>query len=353
MKIKNFSDLGNIYSDIANEERSNVVVENNQNEVLLTDTTHYLNEELVKPGSAMGGGPGTKKVDGKDVSPLRPKSGPEGLKGNNFKKVDKLQDPGSDKATMKKEEEHEDNAETNEKEMDNAKLTTSEEKVGNSVHENNKYNYKPKFTMSKSKFDIYYEAAIQRAPFNENMEDEADDATLPTDQHEPMDATDAAADGAEDQVGGEEENFTHEEAIEACEKLLAFLKKDKEVDTAHGDLGDEDQEIAGSTEEEEEDTIAEDVDAEDEGHVLTKANGSLKKGNPDAVSKPVVVGSKGAAKTTGAGKAVDGKLRNEPEPKEVEGDESALHGNKNKLQNTKKFTAGATKEPKVGEDLFG
>jgi len=64
----------------------------------------------------------------------------------------------------------------------------------------------------------------------------------------------------------------------------------------------------------------------------------------------MIPSTKGTNKATG-GKAVDGKIRYEPEPKEVEGDESAMK-NHNKLQNTKKFTTNAAKEPKVGDSMF-
>jgi len=348
MKIKNLSDLGNLYGNIAaaNISVPDVVTEKAVQAVELTDTSVYLTENMIKAGSALGGGPGVKKVDGAEVTPPLPKSGPQGLnpKKGGFKPVDKMEDPGSDAKKMKDEEEGKEEHEAKEGEADTEaeKNTTPKEKVEETVAENNKYIYKPKFTMSKSKFDQLYENAIKGVPFNENEEEamhmhDEEEAGVPA-------ATDAAADGAE--MGGEEQaeeaHFTHEEAIEACKKLLAFLEKDKEVDAEHGDLGAEDQEIAGHAEEE--GMVAEEVEAEDEGHVLTKANGSLKKGNPDAVSKPVVVSTKGTNKATG-GKAEDGKIRNEPEPKEE-------HGDIKKLQNTKKFVAGATKEPKVGEDLF-
>jgi len=346
MKIKNLSDLGELYGNIAaaNISVPDVVNEKATQAVEHTDTSVYLTENMVKAGSALGGGPGVKKVDGAEVTPPLPKSGPAGLnpKKSGFKPVDKMEDPGADAKKMKDEEEGKEEHEAKEGEADTEaeKNTTAKEKVKETVAENNKYIYKPKFTMSKSKFDQLYENAIKGVPFNENeeamMHDEEEAGVMP--------ATDAAADGAE--MGGDEmqheELPTHEEAIEMLEKVLSFLKKDKEVDAEHGDLPDEDQEIAGHTEDE--GMVAEEVEAEDEGHVLTKANGSLKKGNPDSVSKPVVASTKGTNKATG-GKAEDGKIRNEPEPKEE-------HGDIKKLQNTKKFTAGATKEPKVGDDLF-
>jgi hypothetical protein len=356
MKIKSFSGLGDLYSNIAasNQIIPDTVNENAQKEVVQTDTSVYLTEEMVKAGSPLGGGPkeAVKKVDGAEVNAVLKNSGPAGLvpKKSGFKPVDKMEDPGSDNKLMKDEEEDKEPEVTDETDTKAEKNTTSKEKVRETVAENNKYNYKPKFTMSKSKFDNLYEEALKGIPFNENEEammhdeEEADVAS----------ATDAAADSetpmGDEEMGGEEEMFTHAEAIEAARKLLAFLEKDKEVDAEHGDLGDEDQEIAGHDEEEEEEEgmVAEDVEAEDLGHVLTKVNGSLKKGNPDPVNKPMTDSPK--IKKVG-GTADKGKIRNEPEAKEIEGDESALHGNKNKFQNIKKFTAGA-KEPMGDKNMF-
>jgi hypothetical protein len=342
MKIKSLSDLGGLYSGIAaaNHEIPSAVNENTTGAVAHTDTSVYLTEDMVKAGSPLGGGTkeAVKKVGGVEVNSVLKNSGPAGLvpKESGFKPVDKVEDPGSDPKVMEKEEEgKEDESDDSDTEKETAKTTTPEEKVQESVVENNKYNYKPKFTMSKSKFDNLYEAALKGVPFNENeemhgMHDE-EEAGVPA-------ATDAAADGEE--MGGEEQHEelpTHEEAIEMLEKILAFLKKDKEVDAEHGDLGAEDQEIAGHTEEE--GMVAEDVEAEDLGHVLTKPNGALKKGNPDPVNKPITDSPK---LKVNAGKADDGKFRNEPEPKEVEGDESAMK-NHNKLQSIKKFTVDGTK----------
>ena len=340
MKIKSLSELGGLYENIvdANITVPDLVTEKTTQAVQHTDTSIYLTENMVKAGSPLGGGPGTKK----DITPVAKKTGPEGLKGNDFKKVDKMEDPGSDKKKMKEEEEGKEDSEAKEGEADTEaeKNTTAKEKVKETVSENNKYIYKPKFTMSKSKFDQLYENAIKGVPFNENeeamhMHDE-EEAGVPA-------ATDAAADG-EHEMGGEEHaeeaTLTHDEAIEAVKKLLAFLEKDKEVDVAHGDLGGEEQEM-GATDNEEEGMVAEDVDAEDLGHVLTKVNGSLKKGNPDPVNK-IVTDSPKIKKN--AGTADKGNIPNSPEPKELGG--SITH-----LQNTKNFKAGA--KEKVGDaNLF-
>jgi len=349
MKIKSLSDLGNMYSDIAaakHQVQDTIVTENTVNDVKLTDTSVYLNEaKFATPaGTPLGGGASkeaVKKEEGVEVNPVWSKSGPEGLKGNNFKKVDNVEDPGSDPKVMKKAEEG--TSDKNVRQKENAKITTSEEKVVESATKSSKYNYKPKFTnMSKPKFDQLYEDAINRIPFAETQEEM--EAVAP--------ATDAAADSSEEMGHEEEMHLTHEEAIEVCEKLLAFLKKDLEHDIEHDpeELANDSTHHEEEEEEEEEEgdeMVKEEVEVSDEGHVLVNS----KKGHPDNVSKPVTVGTTGASKPVKR-KAEDGKIRNEPEPKEVEGDESAFHGNKNKLQNIKNFTAGATKEPKVGQGLF-
>ena len=93
MKLKSLSELGDIYASIASTPQNaiaSMVTEQASNTILATDVNQYLKEEKqVKPGSPLGGGPGTKG----EISPLQKKSGPEGLKGNVFKKVDKIQDP--------------------------------------------------------------------------------------------------------------------------------------------------------------------------------------------------------------------------------------------------------------------
>ena len=166
MKIKSLSDLGNIYAGIASSAEkvpASVVTERSE-QVLNTDVNQYLKENLVKPNSPLGGGPGTKG----DISPLMKKTGPEGLKGNSFEKISKVQDPASDKKEMEDKEKDKESAEDkkNAHEAETAENTTSQEKVRESAQENNKYNYKPKFTMSKPKFDQLYEEAIKSIPFN-------------------------------------------------------------------------------------------------------------------------------------------------------------------------------------------
>jgi hypothetical protein len=210
MKLKNLSDLSEAYSKVAaiSVDQQKVVTENKADFILNTDVTQYLSENVNKPGQALGGGPGTGK--GGMIEPLAKKTGPVGLKGNNFKEVDHKADPGSDAKVMKKEEEHDEPASENDYEDDAAKITTPVEKVKESAQENNKYNYKPKFTMSKPKFDQLYEEALKRVPFTEDADAEMADEG---DMHHEEDmgvpgADDAAADAPEVDVGGDEVTIT-------------------------------------------------------------------------------------------------------------------------------------------------
>ena len=331
MKLKDFSSLGDIYSNIATNNEPVQPVQQRQQDILLTDATQYVpTGKQVKAGSPLGGGPGTKG----DVSPLAKKTGPEGLKGNDFEKVDKIQDPASDAKVMKKEEEgkNEEDTKENVNQKDTAKITTPQEKIEENKVESNKYNYKPKFTMSKLKFDQLYEDAIKRIPFTEDAV--ADEAEMPgADDVAPTD--DATADAGDDMggtEGGEETTLSHAEAIEACEKLLAFLKKDMEHDVATGELGDEEGAMGAGDEE----TIAEEVEADDEGHALVNA----KKGKPD---NPKGSNTAGDIKKSG-GTADKGSLTSAPEPREL-GDKSAgLKGKNNK--------AGSGTVAKPGAKLF-
>lgn len=317
MKLKDFSSLGTIYENIAKGE----VNEQEQNA--------YLTEEkAVKAGSPLGGGPGTK---GDEVH-LAKKTGPEGLKGNNFEKVSKKQDPGANPAKMNKQAEDETaehtedttkksdelkGAKENEQEDDAAKNTTPKEKVRESLRESNKYNYKPKFTMSKLKFDQLYEDAIKRIPFTEEAEADmdagADDAPVP-----PADdvAADADMDMGDD-LGGEEVTITLDRA--SAQKLHDVLMSalgggaddigtDLD-DTAGGDLGDEMEESEPPIEEE----------------VETKP-----------ADKSEMLHDKDKMKTAGDLKAVKGTAdkgapKSEPEPKELGDKSGPLKGKSNKV----------------------
>lgn len=333
MKLKDFSSLGDIYSNIATNNEPIQSVQQRQQDILLTDAAQYVPAgKQVKAGSPLGGGPGTKG----DVSPLAKKTGPEGLKGNDFEKVDKIQDPASDAKVMKKEEEgkNEEDTKENVNQKETAKITTPQEKIEENKVESNKYSYKPKFTMSKLKFDQLYEDAIKRIPFTEEvMANEADMADAGADDVAPAD--DAAADAGDDMggaEGAEETTLSHAEAIEACEKLLAFLKKDMEHDVATGELGDEEDAMGAEGEE----TIAEEVEAEDEGHPLH----NLKKGKPD---NPKGSNTAGDVKKSG-GTADKGSLTSAPEPKELGDKSGPLKGKNNK--------AGSGTVAKPGAKLF-
>lgn len=355
MKLKDLSALGDIYGEIAKTltpEQQAATRASASQDILLTDATQYVPQgKQVNAGSPLGGGPGTKG----EVTEVADKTGPAGLKGNDFKKVDKDADPGSDASTMKKEADGtEEESKENEFKKEGAKFTVAKEKIKESAAENTKYNYNPRITMSKPKFEQLYEQALNRMPFKEDMEDaEGVPTTPPEDTAGPASDAEADAAGEMDKDLGteEEEPMTPLEMIECLEKVLKSLKKHEgsEGDITPDEAGKGDELAALDGNEDGEPPVAEAIDAEDEGDPLTKPNGSLKKGNPDSVNKPVVVGT---LKKSG-GTADKGKLRNEPEPKEVEGDESALHGNKNKLQNIKNFKAdGSGTVMTPGKTLF-
>lgn len=208
MKLKNLSDLSEAYSKVAatSVEEQKIITENKPDFVLNTDVTQYLSEGLNKPGQALGGGPGAGK--GGSIEPLAKKTGPQGLKGNNFNEVDHKADPGSDAKVMKKEEEHDEPASENDHEDEAAKITTPAEKVKESAGESNKYNYKPKFTMSKPKFDQLYEEALKRVPFTEDADTEmADEGDMHHEEEMGVPGADDMTADAPD-MGGEAEEVT-------------------------------------------------------------------------------------------------------------------------------------------------
>ena len=320
MKIKSLSDLGNIYADIASsaEEIPASVVTERSEQVLNTDVSQYLKEEKqVKPNSPLGGGPGTKG----DISPLMKKTGPEGLKGNNFQKVSKVQDPASDPKEMKDQEEDKESAEDkkNAHEAETAENTTSQEKVRESAQENNKYNYKPKFTMSKPKFDQLYEEAIKSIPFNEDADMQASDA-MGADAGVAS-ADDAAADAPEMGAEEESEECTITMPKEMAQKLCDMLKAVCDTDDSMG---------------------ADDTDMMQDGmmHDADQHHDDVKK---EAVSQPEPKEEKGNnASLQGknnkvgdlhkaGGTADKGSLKNQPEPKEEKGNNASLQGKNNKV----------------------
>lgn len=318
MRLNDLSQIDIAYAQITgNPANKDVNVSTTkQAEILLTDATQYLPEAKdgqVKAGSPMGGGPGTKDK----VLPFAKKTGPEAA--DNFEKVGKLQDPGADKAVMKANAEHDESEEENSKTADNAKITTPKEKVRESVAQNNKYNYKPRFnTMSKPKFDQLFEDALNGIPFKDNDASTEEPTGVPP-------ADDFAADDVED-LGTDEEDvdLSPEEVVECLEKVLKSLKKN-----LVGDEGSEDElELPDDGEVgDEEPVVAEDVEVEDLGTPLTGA----KKGKPDQVKHQVVVGS---LKATGKGAAQKGSLKNEPDPKELsDAGGKSLMGKSNKVGN--------------------
>lgn len=314
MKLKSLSDLGSLYDNVV---ASNITVEKtaaetNRVNVLLTDATQYLPENINKPGQPLGGGPAVKG----SVEPLAKKTGPEGLKGNNFKEVDTKADPGTDEKVMKKEEEHDEEVSKNAHQADAAEVTTPKEKVKESAGENNKYKYQPKFTMSKLKFDQLYEEALKGVPFNE----EADDVM---EQEEIAPADDMAADAPDAGMDTEEETtvtitLDKDLAKKLHEVLMSVLGGEEEHEAGEEVIGAE--EPVG------------DVAAE---AVVSEPTPKEEKGNNAALQN-----TKGGANQVGDLKPVKGAVekgaaKSEPTPKEEK-------GNNAKLQNTKNFKVDAT-----------
>ena len=319
MKLKSLSELGDIYASIASTPQNaiaSMVTEQASNTILATDVNQYLKEEKqVKPGSPLGGGPGTKG----EISPLQKKSGPEGLKGNDFKKVDKIQDPASDPKEMKDVEEDKESKKDKENahEAETAKNTTPQNKVRESAQESNKYNYKPHFTMSKPKFDQLYEEAIKGIPFTE-------DASMPMHASEDaMDGVAAADDAAADapDMGADEESqdVTITLPKELAQKLHDILMSSLGVSISDGDE-------AGSEDGADEAPMGDSVKVE----AVSQPEPKEEKGNNAALQgKNNKVGDLHKA----GGTAEKGSLKNQPEPKEEKGNNAALQGKNNKTGN--------------------
>ena len=319
MKLKSLSELGDIYASIASTPQNaiaSMVTEQASNTILATDVNQYLKEEKqVKPGSPLGGGPGTKG----EISPLQKKTGPEGLKGNDFKKVDKIQDPASDPKEMKDVEEDKESKEDKENahEAETAKNTTPQNKVRESAQESNKYNYKPHFTMSKPKFDQLYEEAIKGIPFTE-------DASMPVHASEDaMDGVAAADDAAADapDMGADEESqdVTITLPKELAQKLHDILMSSLGVSMSDGDE-------AGSEDGADEAPMGDSVKVE----AVSQPEPKEEKGNNAALQgKNNKVGDLHKA----GGTAEKGSLKSQPEPKEEKGNNAALQGKNNKTGN--------------------
>ena len=319
MKLKSLSELGDIYASIASTPQNaiaSMVTEQASNTILATDVNQYLKEEKqVKPGSPLGGGPGTKG----EISPLQKKTGPEGLKGNDFKKVDKIQDPASDPKEMKDVEEDKESKEDKENahEAETAKNTTPQEKVRESAQESNKYNYKPHFTMSKPKFDQLYEEAIKGIPFTEDADMQEDNA-MGADTGVAS-ADDAAADAPDMGADEESQDVTITLPKELAQKLHDILMSSLGVSISDGDE-------AGSEDGADEAPMGDSVKVE----AVSQPEPKEEKGNNAALQgKNNKVGDLHKA----GGTAEKGSLKSQPEPKEEKGNNAALQGKNNKTGN--------------------
>ncbi len=256
-KIKNLSDLSELYSSKVQSVKVTEPKVREYNEVLLTDATNYLPK---------GTAPKVGEGFGKEKEELAKDTGPKAA--DNFNKVDEKQDPGSSKKVMKKTEDHTSEEGEKEEKHDNshqkeaAKQTQPKEKIQEEVEttpKSTKYN-KPSFTMSKSKFDKLYEDAINGVPFVK--EDEATPITPAGDMGGDVGGDEVAPDAAGTE-GGEE--ITHTEIIDMLEKVLSALKKHAEQKPDMGmSAGGEEEPVM--EEDEEDDTMDEAVDAEDLGH---------------------------------------------------------------------------------------
>ena len=319
MKLKSLSELGDIYASIASTPQNaiaSMVTEQASNTILATDVNQYLKEEKqVKPGSPLGGGPGAKG----EISPLQKKSGPEGLKGNDFKKVDKIQDPASDPKEMKDVEEDKESKKDKENahEAETAKNTTPQNKVRESAQESNKYNYKPHFTMSKPKFDQLYEEAIKGIPFTEDADMQEDNA-MGADTGVAS-ADDAAADAPDMGADEESQDVTITLPKELAQKLHDILMSSLGVSMSDGDE-------AGSEDGADEAPMGDSVKVE----AVSQPEPKEEKGNNAALQgKNNKVGDLHKA----GGTAEKGSLKNQPEPKEEKGNNAALQGKNNKTGN--------------------
>ena len=319
MKLKSLSELGDIYASIASTPQNaiaSMVTEQASNTILATDVNQYLKEEKqVKPGSPLGGGPGTKG----EISPLQKKSGPEGLKGNDFKKVDKIQDPASDPKEMKDVEEDKESKKDKENahEAETAKNTTPQNKVRESAQESNKYNYKPHFTMSKPKFDQLYEEAIKGIPFTEDADMQEDNA-MGADTGVAS-ADDAAADAPDMGADEESQDVTITLPKELAQKLHDILMSSLGVSMSDGDE-------AGSEDGADEAPMGDSVKVE----AVSQPEPKEEKGNNAALQgKNNKVGDLHKA----GGTAEKGSLKSQPEPKEEKGNNAALQGKNNKTGN--------------------
>ena len=317
-KIKSFSGLGEIYNSI--QEKATVIPEATKpSDILNTDTSKYLFES-------------SQDIDAKTKVEIADKknTGPHGA--DNFEPVKK------DKKEKKGEEDKEHEEAADKKGAEKTKEEADErtkEKVDETVEtasNSNKYK-KQQFTMPKSKFDQLYEDAVNNVPFVSEEEDITPVAP----------AADAGGElGAGDEPAAEEAAMSHQEAIEALEKVLAFLKKDVEHDVETGTLGDEEGGAPGG--DMGETPVMEEVEAEDRGHPYegsgVKTEMGSDKNKIQKVGKGVVTQSGGTADASVAG------VKSEPTPKKEKDSAHLRDGHK-------LHTAGSGKLTKSGADAFG
>jgi len=352
-KIKSFSGLDQLYASI---QQNTVKVDEAKKPaaILPTNTAMYLPESTQDIGA-------DTKVELAD----KKKTGPHGAdnfepvkkpkkEGNAFAKAvidakkdgiqpgEKVKVPGSDKEVPLKEadEEKEEGDEAEETEHHDKKHhdkengeDEKEEKVEENVEtvaKSNKYK-KHQFTMPKSKFDQLYEDAVNNVPFVSEEEDMTPVAP----------AADAGADaGAGDELNApaEEATISHQEAVEALEKVLAFLRKDIAHDIETGTLGDEEGAMGG----EDETPVMEEVEAEDLGHAGVGSGAKseqLKDGHKlKTVGTGTVTQKGGAAHEQGAPGTVQ-----DPTPKKAKDFDKGLQ---------KPTGNNQTGNLKTGKDLF-
>lgn len=321
-KIKNLSDLSEIYSSsIHSEFRVDEKVKE-FNEILNTDTSNYLSESNApKVGEGFG----------KQKEELAKGTGPHAA--DNFKKVTEEQDPGASKKKMKhhdtedkkeKEGEDEEGGETEEELIDDAKkhvkferakFTQSKEKIQervDSASKNTKYK-KPTITMSKSKFDQLYEDALNSAPFAKDGG--AADMAPTDDVGADMDTAPDADMGPETDMGGDSVTITLDRAL--AQKLHDALMgqlgggeedmaSDAEADMG-GDVGGEEE--PPMMEDDDDDAMEEAVEAEDLGHPGPGSHAKseqLKDGHK--IHKVGALKASGAASEQGGPKGGDGTV---------------------------------------------
>jgi hypothetical protein len=176
-------------------------------------------------------------------------------------------------------------------------------------------------TTTKNAFEGAFERLFKSTLNEDVAEDTAADVEIPTTDMEMADEINDEKDEVSDLASDIKAVITHLESI--LDKLSSGEVEETEDEEVEEEFGSE------------EEPFEESVEAEDHGHALVNA-----KSGKDLVGPKGKLEVKGAVKVT-KGKAVDGKLVNEPVAKE-------LHANHSDLQNTKK-QAVKTSNIKVGD----